>query len=212
MKIISNYKDYYDHLQGIYGIDEKIVYERVCKRLRFHTDKKNPNGKLISENIPLYKPEHIYMPPHLRDSQDKKNIVTEFQLAICGKYVIGFTFKGKYYFGDEGIINLRKETDNANIQWSIANNYIHAHLSDTANNDKYQSPVVLLKYDFYIENVSNVRLSDFGIPQVFSAHDIYIMLSNWLTREKAIVDNRTNTQKIVGHGFDNKTSFRHPIK
>src|SRR5690606_9622511 len=32
MKIISSFKDYYDYLQGIYGVDEKVVYER-------HTDK-----------------------------------------------------------------------------------------------------------------------------------------------------------------------------
>lgn len=28
MKIISNYKDYYDYLVGIYGVDQKVVYDR----------------------------------------------------------------------------------------------------------------------------------------------------------------------------------------
>lgn len=28
MKIIDNKKDYYDYLMGVYGIDEKIVYDR----------------------------------------------------------------------------------------------------------------------------------------------------------------------------------------
>lgn len=28
MKIISQYKDYYDYLIGFYGIDEKIVLDR----------------------------------------------------------------------------------------------------------------------------------------------------------------------------------------
>jgi hypothetical protein len=30
MKIISKHKDYYDYLQGEFGIDEKIVYTRNC--------------------------------------------------------------------------------------------------------------------------------------------------------------------------------------
>lgn len=28
MKIISKYKDYYDYLQGIYGVDEKLILDR----------------------------------------------------------------------------------------------------------------------------------------------------------------------------------------
>ena len=28
MKIISKYKDYYDYLTGIYGVDDKIVLDR----------------------------------------------------------------------------------------------------------------------------------------------------------------------------------------
>ena len=27
MKIISKYKDYYDYLQGIYGVDEKLILD-----------------------------------------------------------------------------------------------------------------------------------------------------------------------------------------
>ena len=33
MKIISKHKDYYDYLQGIYGIDEIMVYDRRTKNL-----------------------------------------------------------------------------------------------------------------------------------------------------------------------------------
>lgn len=32
MKIISKYKDYYDYLSGIYGIDEKIVLDRTISK------------------------------------------------------------------------------------------------------------------------------------------------------------------------------------
>ena len=54
----------------------------------------------------------------------------------------------------------------------------------------------------------NVKLSDFGIGQIISPHDIYIAISNFLSREKPVIDKRTDIQKIVGKGFDKKTSFR----
>jgi hypothetical protein len=54
----------------------------------------------------------------------------------------------------------------------------------------------------------NVRLSDFGLGQIVSPHDIYIAISNFISREKPVIDNRTDVQKIVGKGFDKKTSFR----
>jgi hypothetical protein len=43
---------------------------------------------------------------------------------------------------------------------------------------------------------------------------IYQEIEMWLTNHnnKVVESNITDKEKIVSHGFDKKTSFRHPIK
>lgn len=53
MKIISKHKDYYDYLQGIYGVDNYKIYNRtkiVLEKefeLVFEDKKKKPNQHFI---------------------------------------------------------------------------------------------------------------------------------------------------------------------
>jgi hypothetical protein len=86
------------------------------------------------------------------------------------------------------------------------------HLKPTDLNERHDCPVLLIKkyrYDNECEVIAkNVRLCDFGINQIISPHDIYVAISNFLSREKPVIDNRTDVQKIIGKGFDKKTSFR----
>jgi hypothetical protein len=43
---------------------------------------------------------------------------------------------------------------------------------------------------------------------MLSPDEIWIELSNWLSRTVEIPDNMTNKEKIISAGFDLKTSFR----
>ncbi len=209
MKIVSNYKDYYDFLQGIYGIDEKIVYERVCGT-------KNTKGDIVKSGV--YKPHHI----EIKDSPEIKFYI----LAICGIIYYVAVFENRFYFGDNALLikfkSLDAEMDKKNMavvksMFNLRNpeagEVVENHLSKTNINEKENCPVILVKRDRWnIDNydiiVFNPKLSDFGIGQVISPEAIYVMISNFLSREKTIVDNRTNIEKIITHGFDKKTSFR----
>jgi hypothetical protein len=214
MKILSPYKDYYDYLQGVYGIDEKIVYERTCYA--------SINSKGEWQKTGLYKPMYLSVQGY------------EYEvalLAICGTLYRVYIINGKFYFGlnkgdfKEGkyahITRLLPKDKYNQFTSDLHDNSSYYrdgditkdkyHLTKTDLNEKNDCPVLLVK-QYYGSKIGveakNIKLSDFGIGQIISPHDIYITISNFLSREKPIVDKRTDIQKIVGKGFDKKISFR----
>ena len=216
MLIQSNFKDFYDYLQGVYGIDEKVVYERICYS--------SVNSKGEWQKTGLYKPQYLA-------SEECKYEVC--LLAICGTLYHVYIINSKFYFGlnkndfKEGkyahILKLLPKEKHKQFASDLHDNSSYYRDGDTTKdkynltptdlNEKHNCPVLLVRgYDSYHNNfeiiAKNVKLSDFGIGQVISPHDIYIGISNFLSREKPVVDKRTDIQKIVGKGFDKKTSFR----
>ncbi len=207
MKIVSNFKDYYDFLQGIYGIDEKIVYERVCGT-------KGNDNIIIKSGI--YKPDHIA----IKDYPDVKFYI----LAICGTIFYVAVYKNKFYYGQNALLikfndhdhNLNKENADRVKSMFRHKNPLEGevgeyHLSKTDINEKENCPVIIVNRNHtrgFEPMVFNPKLSDFGLGQIVAPENIYVMISNFLSREKQIEDKRTDVEKIVTHGFDKKTSFR----
>jgi hypothetical protein len=56
----------------------------------------------------------------------------------------------------------------------------------------------------------NVKLSDWNFGAIVDPEKMFDIIYNWLLQrqDKTIVDNRTDKEKIVSHGFDLKSSFR----
>lgn len=189
MKLITNFKDYYDFLIGKYGIDEKCVYER--------TNKYNPNFKLE----PLeYK---------------------AFRIHFCNTTYFGHYYRGKFYYGKDAENHIPKFIGNADIFGKIYRGQTHDPLTwdgkkqyEYSYNEKLNCPIVLNGSHNYRQEFTgqlNVKLSDFGFGKVIEPEEAFIKISNFIMREKEIPDNQSNKEKIVSHGFDLKTSFRHPI-
>ena len=210
MLIKSNFKDYYDYLIGQYGIDEKVVYERICST-------EDSDKKWIKSGI--YKPQHTL-----------EGTVYSFDIiAVCGIIYCCYYYRGKHYFGSDAIDYIPKkikrgiyESDidtysdllrsatneqKENLSFSTVRSI---HLKETNLNEKENCPVLILRqsYDGLYADVKNPKLSDFDFGKILSAEECYLQISNFLSREKPIVDNRTDIQKITGKGFDKKTSFR----
>lgn len=184
MKIISKFKDYYDHIQGLYGVDEKIVYDRT--EIKYST------------------PSHIQFP---------STEVKYFILAICDIFYIVYYFNGVYYFGDVQDINGHRYVNGELIperylkyKWYKTSKELH--LTKTDINTKNNEPILLISGNRMDKVSKDIKLSDYGINKLVEANDMYIMISNWLSKEKEIEDNRTDKEKIVGKGFDYKKSFR----
>jgi hypothetical protein len=199
MKIISNFKDFYDYLQGIYGIDPKVVYERICMTQNSYSK----DAKWLKAG--LYRPDCMTIGNH-----DKVEFAP---IAICGRIYCVYIYNKKFYFGDnyEALEKLKSkiQKDNRSIYFDNLY-YAKYHLKPTDINEKENCPVCLLSHSWsgFHASAKNVRLSDFGIGQIISPNDMYIMISNFISREKVIIDKRTDVEKLTSKGFDKKTSFR----
>lgn len=223
MLIKSNYKDYYDYLQGIYGTDEKVVYERLPY------SNIDTNGNWVKS--PMLKLNY-------QDSTRKTlGYVDNYEyrlIGFCGimysvhifnggkQFLFGCTFKqyrdGEYNnilstMDKNSIKNFNKVLHDLSVSYKDESDKFH--LKETSRNVEENCPVILLnEYIDYRQKepavtALNIRLTDFGMNQIISPHDAYISISNFLSRERTISDNRTDKEKIVGRGFDIKSSFRH---
>jgi len=191
MKIISKYKDYYDYLQGIYGIDNKIILDRR-------------EGEVF--NIDYLKPY-------------RKNTYTIIKLAICNELIcVAIDYNGRTYCGKSlanKLVYKYSHRDNK-LVGSLPNEFndhitIHTDLEYTDLNTKCNCPIIGLNLALYGGDIVKFpRLSDFNIASMYSAEQIFKDLYTWIEEHKIIdkPDNRTDIEKIISAGFDKKTSFR----
>lgn len=91
MRIVSKYKDYYDYLQGKYGIDPLRVYVRHSS-----IPKKDDAGNRIWEKAGMY------VPPFLDDkyfygNEFKKSDYHCEIIAIAGTIYVVYYYHGKFW-------------------------------------------------------------------------------------------------------------------
>lgn len=177
MKIISKYKDYYDYVAGIYGIDQTIVYERKVEGYNW----------LLKEAFN----------PDLSQSFPTKSAL----IAICGTLYFCFIHEGKHYFGDD----IMKVYNSLPSGYKYLTNRHTQHLSKTEVNRDMNCPIVLISGYLYIKNI---KLSDWQIASILPPEKIWVMISEFLTKEEVVIDTRTDIEKIEAKGFDKKKSFR----
>lgn len=200
MKIISKFKDYYDYLQGVYGVDEKVVFDRRFKNEEF------------------YRPDWVLFPGHVLRPFEK------YTFAICGTLYEVYYWDGKLYFGEqfEMIPGIEKHKN----FYFKAKGYYYTfngaridsiyHGEKTVINKDLNIPICLLtpasfsefNYDGWKIKATNFRLTDFGFSKFIPAKEMYIMLSTFLSKEPETKNKQTDKEKIISHGFDYKKSFR----
>lgn len=192
MKIISNFKDYYDYLQGKYGIDNRVVYERVME----------------TQTSSLWVKTGVYRPSHL-----DFNSYYFYKIAFCGIMYCIWANNKKVYIGTE-VEELRSSSVNADYKSSFARDkvYLQHHGKETNLNSRLKCPIVLAPcyYDDAdnADGTKNIKLADFQFGKVVPPEDAYLRIVDFLTKEPVIKDSRTDVEKVVSHGFDKKTSFR----
>ncbi len=216
MLIKSNFKDYYDFLQGKYGIDPLVTYDRVCSTQEAKTTWWKKSG--------LYKPKFI----------EDKSIAYDFQMiAVAGTIYCVYYYCGKFYFGSEceGIAFGAKGLPPLISLQDVTR---HKHFSvchgmKTDINEKENCPVLLVRPNHtwryallegeselveakYEADIKNPRLSDYQFGKCLDAEKCYLAISGFLSREKPVKDTRTDIQKVISKGFDQKYSFRNRPK
>lgn len=185
MKIISKFKDYYDYLQGIYGVDEKLILDR---RKFIKPNKFTSNFDKVTLFICDYQIEGIY----LNNEWLYGDEIAPYALPPK-KYYYGIEYKS-YWF----IHNSEKPHNPHKV-------LKYSKLLNLSPNDNFKFPI-LIQIDEELR--FNPILKDYSIHKVFSPEQMWIMLSNWLSKPKDILNNQTDKEKIIAAGFDLRTSFR----
>jgi hypothetical protein len=200
MKIISNFKDYYDYLIAKYGVDERIVYNRKNTIVDV-----NEKGGCYS---PFYSNKDEWI----------------FHIAFCGTiYVIVKIGETSYYSEDfnllpddvkEFVLDYNKRYFRV-LEWKhYARSKKEAHyqfiwnLKQTTFNETHNEPAILLSGSGKTPICSNIKLIDYGFQKVLSPEEVYLQIYNFISREKVIIDKRNDVEKLLSNGFDVKTSFR----
>lgn len=213
MKIITKIKDYYDYVGKIYGEDDKITYNRLdLTKDEYHDFKVKttiPKSAQKLENIRTYiQGKHIH------------------QLIICG---FVYTVEKETYTNEpyklvspEFLEKIREESNLRSFYESkdVKHYYNGEFLEEAKTFCKLVGqPVIVYTGRDHDDNLSFSRripnLGEAGISTEYSPEQMFQMIQQFISNE---IRENPDTQppvevedkyKIIGHGFDLKTSFRH---
>lgn len=205
MKIISDFKDYYDFLQNYYGVDNILLYQRKNKILKVSIQKlervhfieqyqidKNHNKlyglskkteyTIIKRINYLFFCGKIYKLDYIKQIDSKNNVKTIFEVDST----IHYSGLNEFY------------------NYCIENNLVCANLYDIELGHDLFNREIFYKIEL------NPKLVKLNFSEYLQAEQVYQMIEQYLgnlkTNEVIIeVDNKT---KITQAGFDLKTSFR----
>lgn len=222
MKIICQIKDYYDFLQGQFGIDELVVYDRrnctvIDSSKFYHFD--YPSGyDVYFCRKPFISDTHMVKKNIWQSCKYENNILNRrWSWKKNDKYVnegniyhlyleIGyhaFIFEIERYLDEEDKLVLKPSiVDEKEIKKEDKKSEAPLYISECSL--KYYGKKI-------INGVDNPILKNTWIPSLIPPQDMWNMIYEYISslRDKEIVDTRTNEQHIESHGFDKKTSFRH---
>ena len=197
MKLISNYKDYYDFIQGLHGIDPLITYERHFQSINSVHNSVKGKWEKISLN-----------------HQPKLNHLDTYFFAICGQLYFVANINEAFYFGNDAYIELKKiKGDVTSIRMLFDTDLRHferlskRHLEATSINDNENCPILIINSKNQAI-VKNPRLSDFNFHKIIDPQTLFISIAQFLTRQAVIEDKRSDVEKLQAFGFDKITSFR----
>jgi hypothetical protein len=193
MKIISKYKDYYDYLQGVYGVDEKLILDRT----KFTSIMYIPSNNAISTiHIGEWKIQGYWFNNKIHFGKEVEQFSNQNRKIL---YISEKNYdKNKYYIianGKFSNLYCLKEPEFLNDKsptWIENCSILEGNRTDYYN----KFPI----------------LREYNIQKVFSAEKVWQILSEWLgkqiTRNEKQVPIGDDKTRILSHGFDLKTSFR----
>jgi len=186
MKIISKVKDYFHYLQGVLGMDEKIVLDYS----EFYTMPYKPSEcNIVRLFICDYLIEGYY-----KDGQYYFFEALEEFANPPSKYT-----KPDYYF----IKNPKYRN------WEDAVLKKPKYYKDSLNR-QYNCPILLVQ-SFGDNNQTVYKfpiLKEYNLQKYYPAIGLWNDIYNWMSVDVNIPDKRSNNEKILSNGFDLKESFR----
>lgn len=193
MKILnSKKKDFFHYLQGVLGMDDKVVLDYTETYLQQYTPAEYTVKQIwiagwLIETIYI-DDEWRYGEELLEYSKDQSN----------NKY-----FKKANYY----------------LIYDISEKY-HCYVLkeptyfEESPNDFYECAIMLF-YKTYSEKHWKEKiyykfpiLKEYNFNKVWDEYKVWNVLYDWLSKDKEFIDNRTDKEKILNNGFNLKESFR----
>ena len=189
MILLRKRTDYYDYLIGIYGRDEKKVYDR---KLDLTSD------EIYFENINRWRNTNI------------------FDLYVCNRiYRVEQVKKGvwelhKFHKNNTDYLGRRRHYRESQVSGLDDFEY-YIPRPPEALTDRPIAISGTYHNENRLEGVTPI-LASFGIPSVLSAEELYTevdMHLGFLMSEKEKTSKQDDKNKLISKGFDDKISFRH---
>ena len=190
MKIISKYKDYYDYLQGIYGIDNKLILDRRD------------------------------FDPIPKDRCNEKVQLIIGDKIVEGYHYNNEYYFGQKRLDELNEITKSKKVDKWYKEKGITHWILDVRLNCNIRDFKNDTDFAICEYTVpkYRKNVNGgvqykyPKLSDYNISHILDPHSIWLILNEYLSRkvteQEPIVPVGDDKVRLISAGFDPKTSFR----
>lgn len=225
MKIISKFKDYYDHVQA-YGVDDSISYVRnqviVCDRNYYHNG--GWNRETVEADIVNWDHEHFSF-KELEDEERFPPIPASgrgiYTINFCGKeyYAYRASLDGKAHFiyapdkfkalVESGYPYIPRYDVSSYISWLASNGRVdHVNI-----NEKYKCPIIV-RFSTHAGHftIYNCRLNLVEFQKTIDPYTAYMELDMFISGvigktagEMATISDK---DKIDKHGFDSQYGFR----
>lgn len=196
MLIISQFKDYYDFLSGIYGVDPKLVLDRRIHEQPYFYGPQNITllicGKIIEG---FYDGESFYYGESLSKFGEIRKYYSRYHQSVVERSVFIKVVNGFSKYECRVNVDITDDPKNLNISENCP--IMMGSLISSQ----------FLRFPF---------LSKMSVGSALPPEEIYQMLVQWLSDRikdsEVIVDNRNDVDKLLSKGFDKRESFRPNIK
>ena len=219
MKIIDRNKDYYDYLQGIYGMDELVVYDRrdsfpidvskpICDKGTFCRDYYNANF------------DRWFRREILFDDEKRKEVSIFGSNSVARRRADAEEEKKREEALSKGHrIKTPKRPlrilEGKIMHFILEIGFYDYYFEVERYIDDKDDKKLILKYALIDRDkeqlIKNPILYSTYIPKFIEPKEVWNNLYEYISslRDVEFEDTRTNDQHIESHGFDKKISFRH---
>jgi pentatricopeptide repeat protein len=180
MKILSKWKDYYDFMVGKYGMDPLLLYDRRNK------------GDLV---LPF------------KDHRAEKTV---YYIAVCDMVFRAYCRNGKFLYGSKAFVQMVEDRlhtwDDKPDDMPLPDGVLVGFTLSNVNR-RFDCPVVVsTSYGFPEKwTMQNPKLSLFDFGKVVTPEKMWMLVSEFLSREKHMGDSRTDKMKKEARGFDDES-------
>ena len=204
MKILSKYKDYYDHLKGIYGEDPLLFLDRTS------SNSPVPYSTWYDREISIFIGEWVIQAILLKNGSVKfADDLREFVLKPKTKKLFSWSIDNKFNAPLDKLVQIRTPMSFDSCFWILKEPFFLGEKSPTWEMD---CPILLNFSKDGKVYLKFPHLKSWGINRVLSPEQVWLYLSDWLgrrnTHKEKTVPIGDDKLRIQSHGFDVKTSFR----